>query len=126
MFIDSLLFQLCFFVPLDYSCYFLFFFFSSRRRHTRCALVTAVQTCALPIYLRLWPPQTTPARRQSCMCKMPIGRSGGPASSTTKTQRKGGVLVFMKETASAASALTRMVRGWAVMMSPAQIGRAHV
>src|SRR3546814_12841771 len=31
------------------------FFFSSRRRHTRCALVTGVQTCALPI-LKL--PQT--------------------------------------------------------------------
>src|SRR3546814_15411172 len=27
----------------------LFIFFSSRRRHTRCALVTGVQTCALPI-----------------------------------------------------------------------------
>src|SRR3546814_3101312 len=27
-----------------------FFFFSSRRRHTRCALVTGVQTCALPIF----------------------------------------------------------------------------
>src|SRR3546814_4297352 len=26
-----------------------YFFFSSRRRHTRCALVTGVQTCALPI-----------------------------------------------------------------------------
>src|SRR3546814_1897456 len=30
----------------------LFFFFSSRRRHTRCALVTGVQTCALPILRR--------------------------------------------------------------------------
>src|SRR3546814_4867463 len=29
----------------------LLFFFSSRRRHTRCALVTGVQTCALPISL---------------------------------------------------------------------------
>src|SRR3546814_6531992 len=29
-----------------------FFVFSSRRRHTRCALVTGVQTCALPISLR--------------------------------------------------------------------------
>src|SRR3546814_17022902 len=29
-----------------YSCLFIFFFFSSRRRHTRCALVTGVQTCA--------------------------------------------------------------------------------
>src|SRR3546814_6179591 len=32
-----------------YTCDF-FFFFSSRRRHTSCALVTGVQTCALPIY----------------------------------------------------------------------------
>src|SRR3546814_7550965 len=33
-----------------------FFFFSSRRRHTRCALVTGVQTCALPIWVlnRRW------------------------------------------------------------------------
>src|SRR3546814_17631112 len=31
------------------SVLFFFFFFSSRRRHTRCALVTGVQTCALPI-----------------------------------------------------------------------------
>src|SRR3546814_1753927 len=30
---------------LEFFC----FFFSSRRRHTRCALVTGVQTCALPI-----------------------------------------------------------------------------
>src|SRR3546814_4190213 len=29
------------------------FFFSSRRRHTRCALVTGVQTCALPISVKL-------------------------------------------------------------------------
>src|SRR3546814_10960294 len=33
----------------------MFFFFSSRRRHTRCALVTGVQTCALPIHAgRTW------------------------------------------------------------------------
>src|SRR3546814_6839632 len=32
-----------------YFVVFFFFFFSSRRRHTRCALVTGVQTCALPI-----------------------------------------------------------------------------
>src|SRR3546814_1162017 len=32
------------------ASYFMFFF-SSRRRHTRCALVTGVQTCALPIAL---------------------------------------------------------------------------
>src|SRR3546814_5650316 len=31
------------------------FFFSSRRRHTRCALVTGVHTCALPIFLIVGP-----------------------------------------------------------------------
>src|SRR5213078_1095039 len=35
-------------ITSDYSV-FLFFFFSSRRRHTRFELVTGVQTCALPI-----------------------------------------------------------------------------
>src|SRR3546814_5977880 len=33
--------------------FIMFFFFSSRRRHTSCALGTGVQTCALPIYQRL-------------------------------------------------------------------------
>src|SRR3546814_3962608 len=35
---------------------FVCFFFSSRRRHTSCALVTGVQTCALPIslYMACW------------------------------------------------------------------------
>src|SRR3546814_7320150 len=33
----------------------LILFFSSRRRHTRCALVTGVQTCALPISQRTVP-----------------------------------------------------------------------
>src|SRR3546814_13743533 len=32
----------------------MYFFFSSRRRHTRCALVTGVQTCALPISFHRW------------------------------------------------------------------------
>src|SRR3546814_7110674 len=35
---------ICFVCPVLFC-----FFFSSRRRHTRCALVTGVQTCALPI-----------------------------------------------------------------------------
>src|SRR3546814_2158420 len=40
-------------IAVDIKSYidFDFFFFSSRRRHTRCALVTGVQTCALPILL---------------------------------------------------------------------------
>src|SRR3546814_5458290 len=36
-----------------YVFFSMLFFFSSRRRHTRCALVTGVQTCALPISLLL-------------------------------------------------------------------------
>src|SRR3546814_3914452 len=48
-----------------------FFFFSSRRRHTRCALVTGVQTCALPIWGLAYPrharptPSSSPDRRRS-------------------------------------------------------------
>src|SRR3546814_19761326 len=37
------------------------FFFSSRRRHTSCALVTGVQTCALPIC-----PAPAPASGRAC------------------------------------------------------------
>src|SRR3546814_8146984 len=52
------------------------FFFSSRRRHTRCALVTGVQTCALPISLPdLWItrasdvcPEIREYERQSTAC----------------------------------------------------------
>src|SRR3546814_10550787 len=70
----------------------LFFFFSSRRRHTSCALVTGVQTCALPIYSgrqrpasmssmrsRKWPPAARAALRanradQACpRCSRPVG-----------------------------------------------------
>src|SRR3546814_1152295 len=36
-------------MSLCFRYFFFVFFFSSRRRHTRCALVTGVQTCALPI-----------------------------------------------------------------------------
>src|SRR3546814_975523 len=47
----------------DFILYlYIFFFFASRRRHTRCALVTGVQTCALPI-----------SALRAC------GGSGGPA-----------------------------------------------
>src|SRR3546814_3289533 len=43
---------LCVCVSVVLVCFIVIFFFSSRRRHTRCALVTGVQTCALPIYER--------------------------------------------------------------------------
>src|SRR3546814_7775514 len=43
---------------------FFFFFFSSRRRHTICALVTGVQTCALPI----WPADGRPTMTKAVHC----------------------------------------------------------
>src|SRR3546814_2020201 len=46
-----------------FLCYvFVIFFFSSRRRHTRCALVTGVQTCALPISRRSRRERGSPCR----------------------------------------------------------------
>src|SRR3546814_6237143 len=43
---------------------FSFFFFSSRRRHTSCALVTGVQTCALPISDPDWGPPVISEQRK--------------------------------------------------------------
>src|SRR3546814_6772695 len=54
----------------------LFYFFSSRRRHTRCALVTGVQTCALPICKVRWATQL-PAYKNAKKKKDPI-RWAGP------------------------------------------------
>src|SRR3546814_6316226 len=50
-----------------------FYFFSSRRRHTRCALVTGVQTCALPILL------LTPAQLESWGWRIPFVIGAGCA-----------------------------------------------
>src|SRR3546814_3185605 len=47
-------------------CFCCFFFFSSRRRHTRCALVTGVQTCALPICSPGWPRAFVVLLRDCC------------------------------------------------------------
>src|SRR3546814_4498893 len=59
------------------------FFFSSRRRHTRCALVTGVQTCALPISIYRkglvggWGSDAAspPSRRPLESCSMQAGSS---------------------------------------------------
>src|SRR3546814_7052085 len=59
-----------------------FFFFSSRRRHTRCALVTGVQTCALPIYWLLGAVDTPQASALLSIPKDTLvtmrSRGGGP------------------------------------------------
>src|SRR3546814_8434554 len=63
------------------SWYFIFFF-SSRRRHTRCALVTGVQTCALPIYAPCAPDQFPGRKRMeadgTAYCDLPIKRETLP------------------------------------------------
>src|SRR3546814_20115845 len=58
----------------------MFCFFSSRRRHTRCALVTGVQTCALPICAatRAVPPAICPHEKPA----KPRRREGGAAAAS--------------------------------------------
>src|SRR3546814_16244469 len=53
------------------------FVFSSRRRHTRCALVTGVQTCALPISARnpRTAPHATAPRSRGCAAARDTWRS---------------------------------------------------
>src|SRR3546814_6034443 len=59
-------------------CVVFVFFCSSRRRHTRCALVTGVQTCALPISIGRWPPANSRTVR-------PIRDSSQPAASPARS-----------------------------------------
>src|SRR3546814_10539825 len=61
--------------------FFVCFFFSSRRRHTRCALVTGVQTCALPISEKFFP---TPD--QSDVTTTVAGADGAAPAATSATQ----------------------------------------
>src|SRR3546814_2805354 len=59
-------------------CCCLWFFFSSRRRHTRCALVTGVQTCALPILSLPW--STTSTLRSTFLPTTYHGAASNPRS----------------------------------------------
>src|SRR3546814_6887595 len=65
-------------------------FFSSRRRHTRCALVTGVQTCALPILKN--PMSITHARPDLCRRFHDFEGTGSPVTVVlpVKTRRKRG------------------------------------
>src|SRR3546814_6213786 len=61
------------------------FFFSSRRRHTRGALVTGVQTCALPIS-KVSPAGPAPDRkRRSMAAKTASGSTSPPPDPVTAT-----------------------------------------
>src|SRR3546814_1873324 len=69
------------------------FFFSSRRRHTRCALVTGVQTCALPICLRSarknWPRKRRRKKKSSARPppRLPVTRSRSKTPTPTTRRR---------------------------------------
>src|SRR3546814_10077761 len=61
----------------SYLCFdfYVMFFFSSRRRHTRCALVTGVQTCALPIcgaVFSLLPPENATGNFTKIVQRIPV------------------------------------------------------
>src|SRR3546814_18050418 len=78
-----------------YCCIYLFvfflsfFFFSSRRRHTRCALVTGVQTCALPICRRGRGPSFRRRPARAAACGRSGGRRDGRRSSRSEERRVG-------------------------------------
>src|SRR3546814_20281409 len=72
----------------------MFFFFSSRRRHTRCALVTGVQTCALPISADF---SSFLVQAQSSGAKiLGLANAGGDFISSVKSAKEFGVTETMK------------------------------
>src|SRR3546814_5351603 len=105
------------------------FFFSSRRRHTRCALVTGVQTCALPIFMSWSPPYAAdPDRYDGRMPYRRCGHSGLdlPAISLGLWQNFGGADVFETGRAMLRRAFDRGVTHIDLANNYGQIGRAHV
>src|SRR3546814_13196602 len=67
----------------------LFFFFSSRRRHPRCALVTGVQTCALPISPAARCPVPRPGDRPAATRRCPCGPPQKPSSALPPGSARG-------------------------------------
>src|SRR3546814_7500723 len=107
------------------------FFLSSRRRHTRCALVTGVQTCALPIYHATARPKRTGRRRAAP--NLVVGLIAAASGPMTAEQRQ--ALDERRELmeARAAALAERAIKDrepWVATISPtegaSEIGRAHV
>src|SRR3546814_7897159 len=84
------------------------FFFSSRRRHTICALVTGVQTCALPIF------DGPVMAVQIFMDAIPAKRASGPARAAYAPPALQSVrrdFAFLAPETLAAGDLLRAIRG---------------
>src|SRR3546814_609639 len=110
------------------------FFFSSRRRHTRCALVTGVQTCALPISTtpsrprcpaepRAWPHRPRPAcRSRTCAASSPRATtwkrsttpSSTPACSTPGRRRPARCRWPIRSAPNWAGCAPGCCRGWSM------------
>src|SRR3546814_1283039 len=105
------------------------FFFSSRRRHTSCALVTGVQTCALPIYpeVQMGPLVSAGHRGKVAAC-VDLARSEGGTILVGGTMPdeqpfdKG--MFYMPTIVDGLSNASRSAQE--EIFGPVQIGRAHV
>src|SRR3546814_2702186 len=114
------------------------FFFSSRRRHTRCALVTGVQTCALPICRAI----TYGEDIDNTNCALIVGRNPSAADAAQwqalkRAKARGAAIVTIDPAKTAAATLAdlwlrprpgtdaalalAMIR---LMIAEGQIGRA--
>src|SRR3546814_5112891 len=106
------------------------FFFSSRRRHTICALVTGVQACALPISGAHAQEQRAFLPRRDCAQRETAGRLTARLSPAPRKRYMGcenaGILPCLF-VLGAISRAVRAARSWsATCPSAAKIGRAHV
>src|SRR3546814_1376720 len=120
-------------------CSLVCFFFSSRRRHTICALVTGVQTCALPILLFSKAHARATSGTQRGRPKPPTRGGSFDGSCETSLQivlseycrnRESSLAVqrLSSVTAESVSSMRGLLldAGWRQNGSPAEIGRAHV
>src|SRR3546814_11429575 len=89
-----------------YYCTLVYFFFSSRRRHTRCALVTGLQTCALPILFALYGPCICPALRSAI-----VGNPMSPPSPARKKRPAAAGLPADPEAGAIAADLVGLLHG---------------
>src|SRR3546814_9638115 len=103
-----------------------FFFFSSRRRHTRCALVTGVQTCALPIFAEAKKALALGGGAGQAAGPEQVGGVGFLAQVVEGLDPKGlrGAVDEMK--ARVGSGVAMLVAVHDGRASVAEIGRAHV
>src|SRR3546814_7403080 len=104
---------------------FLCFFFASRRRHTRCALGTGVQTCALPISSRGVPFTRKRQRAGRATKGLPLSTNNCPPSRKrreARNQRPSNAPTF--SAASRSAGLPSQPSSTAPIGT--EIGRAHV